>query len=590
MALPDSFLELLRSRCDIEDVISQYVTVKRRGRSLVGLCPFHSEKTPSFTVFPETQSYYCFGCGAGGDVITFIRNIENLDYLDAVRFLADKAGIEMPEENREDEGYKKLREQILNINRSAANFFYKQLLSKNGVSALKYLRNRGLSDKTIKKFGLGYSSDNWTSLTDYLSGEGFDKELMKRAGLCAKNQKGGYYDYFRNRVMFPIVDVRGSVIGFGGRVMDDSQPKYLNSPDTPVFKKSLNLFSLNNAKGSGDTLILAEGYMDVISIYQAGFRNTVATLGTALTAEQARLISRYAKEVVISYDSDGAGRKASQRAITIFADTGIKVRVLSMSGAKDPDEFIKKFGADKFQMLINKSENHVEYRLSQLRAGFNLELPDDKVSYLKAAAEILADIQSSVERDVYAGKIAEELDVSRESILHEVKSIIKAKWGKKQKDGLRKEEQRIHAYRDSVNPDKAANLKEAKAEEGIICTIFFNPDYVDNICKRLGDTPFVTPFNKKLFDTLCELVNNGIQPDTIVLSQYFTPPEMGRISGIIAQRDLVCGETLIEDYIDILKEHYRKRLTTELESIDNDDLKDYMRQLGKIKGKGSNRE
>jgi len=588
MALPESFLEQLRSRCEIEDIVSEYVTLRRRGKSLVGLCPFHSEKTPSFTLFPETQSFYCFGCGAGGDVITFIRNIENLDYIDAVKFLADKFGLEIPEDKTSEGDYKEFRKQVYEINRLAANYYYKCLLSEEGKEALEYIKKRKLKASTVKSYGLGFAPNSWTGLIDYLVGQGYDKEFIKKAGLCAKSSKGGYYDYFRNRIMFPIIDVRGNVIGFGGRVMDDSQPKYLNSPDTPIFKKSLNLFSLNNAKGSGDVLILCEGYMDVISLYQAGFKNAVATLGTALTPEQARLISRYAKEVVISYDSDEAGRKATTRAIKVLNETGIKVRVLTMGDAKDPDEYIKKYGRDKFALLINASENHIEYKLSALRANYNFDLPEDKVAYLKEAASVIAELESLIEREIYAGQIAKELDTSKEAILAEVKKIKRIEIKKKMKADIREEEKRILAVRDKINPDKAENLKAAKAEEGIICTLFYNPDYMEVIKDRLQNAEFVTSFNKRVFEVICEIIANVGQADTIMLSRYFTPPEMGRISGIIAKKDELCGDEMLEDYIQTLKENYKKKLLKEAEGIDLGAVEQYIKELGKIKGKGSN--
>lgn len=350
--IPQSFIEELRLNCDIESVISSYVQLRRRGRILTGLCPFHSEKTGSFTVYPESQSFYCFGCGAGGDVIGFIRRIENLDYVEAIRFLAGRAGMTVPDDAREDRTAM-LKTKILEMNREAAHFYFEKLIAPEGKSALNYLLGRGLTPKTIKHFGLGYAPTGRNNLTDMLSKKGFKYEDMEAACLARRGKNGGYYDVFRDRVMFPIIDLRGNVIGFGGRKMEGDGPKYYNSPDTPVFKKTKNLFALNFAKKQKlDNLILCEGYMDVIAMHQAGFTQAVASLGTSLTADQCRLAASYTDEAVLAYDSDEAGQKATRRAINLLDEAGIRSRVLSIEGAKDPDEFIKKFGAARFKRLI----------------------------------------------------------------------------------------------------------------------------------------------------------------------------------------------------------------------------------------------
>ncbi|HEX2938705.1 MAG TPA: DNA primase, partial [Ruminiclostridium sp.] len=408
MAFSDSFLQELKYRADMATVAQRYVNLRKSGRGYVGLCPFHSEKSPSFYVFEDTQSFYCFGCGAGGDVITFIRRIENLDYVDAIKNLAGQFGLDVPEEGVDDSA-SRLRKRILEMNREAAKFYYACLKSPDGEPGRKYFKKRQLLPSTIKGFGLGYAPAKWDALKSHLKSLGFDEEEMKAASLI--NEKDGHsYDKFRNRVMFPIIDLQGSVIAFGGRVLDDSTPKYLNSSDTPVFKKSRGLYALNFAKGSADgTLILCEGYMDVIALHQAGFKNAVATLGTALTPEQSRLMSRYAKDVVVSYDSDEPGQKAAQRAIGLLTQAGINVRVLRIEGGKDPDEFIKTHGADKFRIMLKKSGSHIEYRIEKAKAKYDLNIPEQKIEFLKEAKNVLASVESAVEREVYAGKIAQEL-------------------------------------------------------------------------------------------------------------------------------------------------------------------------------------
>ena len=364
--LPESFLNELKYKTDIEQVISRYVQLRRRGRNLTGLCPFHSEKTPSFTVYPDTQSFYCFGCGAGGDAITFVKKAENLDYMEAVRALAERAGLTVPEGSVDDSG-RRLKARVLELNRAAARHFHQNLMSDRGREARGYLVDRGLTKATVVKFGIGYAPESWDDLRGHLRGQGFTDQEMITAALANPGKNGGCYDTFRNRIIFPIIDLRGGVIAFGGRNLGEQGPKYLNSGDTPVFKKSRSLFAMNFAKGTKrPELILCEGYMDVVSVHQGGFDNAVATLGTALTPEQARLIGNYTKTVVLSYDSDGPGQAATRRAIAIFEDTGVKVRVLSIPDAKDPDEFLKKFGPQRFELLLEGSAGAGDFESAKL--------------------------------------------------------------------------------------------------------------------------------------------------------------------------------------------------------------------------------
>ena len=411
--IDQSVIEEIKARNDIVDLISSYVSLKRAGSNMLGLCPFHSEKTPSFTVFPARQGYYCFGCGAGGDVITFVRQIENLEYVPALEFLAKRVGITIPADTtRRGDGFDRAR--MLNMNKEAARFFRECLFDPQiGAEARAYFEKRALSTATIKHFGLGYSPNGFSALTNRLRELGYTDAEMTAGFLCGRSRKtGAPFDYFRNRIMFPIIDVSGNVIAFGGRVMDDSLPKYLNSSDTPVFKKSRNLFALNFARAScAEEMILCEGYMDVIAMHAAGFTNAVATLGTALTPEQARIMARYTKRVVISYDSDAPGQKAANRAIGILGEVGLDVRVLRIEGAKDPDEFIKKYGADKFRQQLSGSFGKFDFNMDGILTRHNIAIPDEKIKACAELTDLAAGIYSSAEREVYIAAAAKKLDI-----------------------------------------------------------------------------------------------------------------------------------------------------------------------------------
>ncbi|NLT58376.1 MAG: DNA primase [Clostridiales bacterium] len=534
MAIPQSFVEQLKSRIEIEELIGAYVRLRRQGRSLVGLCPFHSEKTPSFNVFADTQSYYCFGCGAGGDAISFVRAIEHLDYVEAIRLLAERAGLAVPEEQVDPRAARQ-RADVLELNRQAARFFHEQL--RGSREAVRYLSGRGLSQKTILHFGLGYAPDSWDALLSHLKAQGHTEPDIRRAGLCAVGAKGGAYDYFRKRIIFPIIDVRGKVVGFGGRVLDDSKPKYLNSSDTPVFKKSHGLFSLNNAKAAGGRrLILAEGYLDVMALWQAGFTESVATLGTALSSDQARLMARYADEVVIAYDSDEAGRKATDRAIRILGEAGLKTRVLTLEQAKDPDEYLRRFGADKLSAQLARSESSTQYRLQQAARPFDLNEPEGKVGYFREAALLLAELGSPVELDIYAGQLAERLGVDRDSVLTEV-ARIRRDSGKKQRRRAQDEEQRRLAQGNPrVNPERAQHLRASRIEEEILCLLFAHPDFYEALRRRISADDFVTAFNRRVFEALAAAIEAGDQPDLSCLQQDFSIEEIGAAAGMLARR------------------------------------------------------
>lgn len=553
MAISDAFLQELKYRCDIETVVSRYVNLRKSGRGLVGLCPFHSEKTPSFHIFPDGQNFYCFGCESGGDVITFIRKIENLEYIEAIKFLAQMAGLEMPVEEGE-EGAAFLKNRILEINRRAAQFFHSYIISPQGAKGLKYFENRKVSPEIIKSFGLGFAPDGWDALTHCLTAEGYSLDEIKASSLADISKKtGNYYDLFRNRVMFPIIDLRGNVIAFGGRVLDDSSPKYLNSRDTPVFSKSRCLFALNFAKnGNNNSMILCEGYMDAIALHQAGFKNAVATLGTALTQEQSRLMARYAKEVIISYDSDKAGQNASQRAIGLLTAAGLSVRVLHIEGGKDPDEYIKTHGADKFRLMLEKSGNHIEYRLSELKTKYNLDITEQRAGFLKEAAGVLASLSSSMEREVYAGKLGESLGVSKESILSDVDRLASTHSSAAKKAQLRAELSQSRGFQDRLNPEKSKYLKAARAEENLIVLLYKNPDFYKKASMLVKPSNYVTAFNKKLFEAVTDDIIAYGEADISRLGGRFTTDEMGRITSLLMTRQVSNTMEEVKDCCDVI--------------------------------------
>lgn len=562
MRLSDSFLEQLRMNTDIESVISPYVNLRRRGKNLVGLCPFHNEKTPSFTVYPENGSFYCFGCGVGGDVITFVRRMENLDYMEAVKQLADRAGMALPEDGYDDSLAKK-RTAVLSANRAAAKFFHSQLFTPQGRQALDYFLGRGLSMETIRHFGLGFAPDDWRALKNHLNSQSFDDVLLESANLVRrsdKNSKVSYYDNFRNRAMFPIIDPRGNVIAFGGRVLDDSKPKYINTSDTLVYKKSNGVFALNFAKNGNDgKLIIAEGYMDVISLHQAGFTNAVACLGTALTKEQANLLSRYADEIILSYDADEAGQKATARALSIFGTTGMEIKVLRLSGGKDPDEIIKNYGAQRFRDLIEGAANDTEYRLLNARKGIDLTSDDGKVKYLSAAAEVLAEIGSPVEVDVYASRLANELGVDKLAIQSQVR--YKREGLQKRRKAQREQEQQrmLLNGQNTRNPERATHLRAAKSEEMLIASLMRNPDFYNKLKSELSVDYFVTALNKRIFSVILARLEEGGNTEPYFLSSEFTPDEMAEVERIFrSSAQLSNTPEECADCIKILKEEKNK--------------------------------
>jgi DNA primase len=583
MPFPDSFLQELKLRNDITEIASSYVNLKRHGRNMVGLCPFHGEKTPSFNIYTENGSFYCFGCGAGGDVITFIMKIENLDYVEAVKFLAQRAGMEMPE-NTYDDSMSKLRMRIYEANREAARFFHSTLISPRGQSGLNYLRGRALSDRTIRHFGLGFADDDWNSLCNHLKNKGFSEYEILSANLAFKNRSGnGIHDRFVNRVMFPIIDLRGNVIAFGGRIMTDEKPKYLNTSDTPVFKKSENLFSLNNAKSSDTrTLILCEGYMDVIALNQAGFTNAVATLGTALTNEQAVLMKRYADEVIICYDADGAGQKATARAIQILRNAGLPIKILTVPSGKDPDEFIRSKGENgpaAFKLLIDKCGNDVEYRLMKLRENYNLTTTDGKVAFLNDAVKIVASIESPIERDVFASKLCAELEIDKNAFNDQIAKIKRRGRRENIKKETRQIQYELNGQNDKINKEHYKKPRSSSAEEALLVYLINNPDYANSISERVTPDKFSNSLIKRYYEYVLGKIKSGYEPLTSVASD-FNSDEVSYLYKLISTTiPAASTRAAVEEYIKVINEESSKLTSDKLAEMSADDINDYIKRL-----------
>ncbi len=574
MALSDDFLMELRNRADIESTISSYVNLKRAGRISKGLCPFHGEKTASFTVYPDTQSYYCFGCGNGGDVVTFIKNIENLDYLDAVRFLADRVGLNMPDENSYDNTMNKRRLRMLEANRDAARFFFKCLTTPDGAVGYRYFKNRGLTDETIKKFGLGFAPDSFNALTNYMLEKGYTKEELVFANLARRSTKNpnNIYDNFRNRVIFPIIDVKGNVIAFGGRVMDDSKPKYLNTSDTLVYKKSMGVFALNLAKKSGkDSLILCEGYMDVIALHQAGFTNAVAGLGTALTSEQAQLLSRYASEILISYDADEAGQKAAARALTIFKSTTAKIKVLRLSGGKDPDEIIKNYGVEKMKAIITGAANEVEFALLREHNKYDVASDDGKRQYLQAAIKVLSTV-GAIELEIYASRIADELSVSKDVIISEAKRQAKRNHVTAQKREFT-EIQKKDDILDKLNPQRKMFYRASKAEEMLIALVMANPEFLSGVDEKLSSDDYITDFNRRIFKSVTDRIRQGKSAEISFLYGELTEQEISAVAKIqTISHTLKNTFAECEDCINVILSEKNKKALKDVGDISDEDF------------------
>ncbi len=580
----DDFIDRLRDSNDIESVIAGYVDLRRRGKTLTGLCPFHNEKTPSFTVYPETASYYCFGCGAGGDVINFVRNIENLDYIEAVKLLADRAGIKMPDD-KVDDSASNLRRRIYAANREAARFFHETLFTEAGKGQLEYLRRRNIPMKMIKHFGLGAAPDDWHALENHLKSKGFNRDELVAANLLRFSEKDGkryYYDAFRAKVMYPVIDLRGNVVAFGGRVLDNSKPKYINTSDTLVYKKSNELFALNFAKnGNERKIILCEGYMDVIALHGAGFENAVAGLGTALTPEQVSLISRYADEVALCYDSDEAGQKAVRAALNLFSKTGVRVKVIRLQGGKDPDEIIRVHGKEMFAKLLNNADNDTEYKLSVIRSKYDVQSSDGKVNFLREAANYLA-TTDSLERDVYAMRLADELGVSKDAMLQQIKQATRRENYKKTKSEFANAQKQAQDMEKMIDPQRVKNMRAAKAEDTLLISLFNNAAFYKKLKDRLCNDVFITPVNKRILEVVSSRLDADESIDISQLSRFLTSEEIGAVARLLSKQSMV-SNTLneCEDCLTVLEEEKKKREMSDPSKMSDDSFLAFFNSLKK---------
>ena len=548
--IPANVIEDLKYRNNIEDVISSYVTLSRSGSNLKGLCPFHSEKTPSFTVYSGVGHFFCFGCGAGGDVVSFVMRMENLDYRAALEFLAQRCGVTLPDDDRRENGGVS-RSRILEMNKVAARFFHKMLMqSEEGAVAREYFAKRELSGATIKHFGLGYAPNSYDGLKKHLKEKGFTDEEMVAGYLCQRSRKNekNTYDCFRGRVMFPIIDVSGNVVAFGGRVLDDSQPKYLNSSDTPAFKKSRNLFALNYAKNSKDDfLILCEGYMDVIALHAAGFTSAVATLGTAITPDQARIMKKYTDKVVICYDSDEAGQKAADKAMRLLSEVDISVRVIRIPGAKDPDEYIKKnkpFGAVRFREVIENSKTPFDYKIFQVKSKYDINDAEGKVRAAKELCYAISEISSRVEQDIYIRKTSQALELDEQGIKADVRNIIKRKNAARKKKDREELLRQTSGIGDRVDPDFAKEKRSGVLEASVLGLLLYRPEYIDLCVKKelLSPDSFFSDLNRRLFVKIVDCYNSG-GFDFGMLSDGFSPEEISKAEIMLGKRRVLTNNS-----------------------------------------------
>lgn len=568
-------IEEVLLRTDIQTLIGGYVTLKRSSANMKGLCPFHSEKSPSFTVYPASNSFYCFGCGAGGDQISFIMRMEHLDYPDAVEFLAKRAGITIVDNGKPTDEPRYDKKRFYNMNADAVKYFHACLFSDNpdAKAALSYFTNdRKLSTTTVKHFGLGYAPNSFDAFSKYMRSKGYTNDELVAGFLCGKSERGHYYDTFRNRVMFPIIDVSGNVIAFGGRVMDDSKPKYKNSSDTPVFKKLRNLFALNFARHTcQDALILCEGYMDVIALHAAGVTNAVATLGTAITSEQARVMSRYTKKVIISYDSDEAGVKAATRAMKLLEEVGLEVNVLSLSGAKDPDEYIKKYGVERFRQVISGAKSKFDYSLDAIISRFDISLPQDKINAIAEVEKLISETNSKAERDVYIREVAKRFDVQPSSIRDDVEQIILKRERSYKRTQAQKVKQETAGYSDRINPDFIKAPAVARNEETVLGLLLLFPNHRKKVFGEslLTEDDFITGLNKRIFNYIGNAYKEGDE-NLISMNGEFTLEEMGRISNMkIRRMELTSNDdSVLLECIDNLKKSVDKKSSEKTDTID----------------------
>ena len=589
MAIPEEIINEIKYRNDIESVMAPYIDLKRRGKNLVGLCPFHNEKTPSFTVYPENGSFYCFGCGVGGDVFSFVRQIENLDYIDAVKLLAERSGVTIPQDGYDD-SMQKLKNTIYEINRETARFYHTYLMSPDGKWALDYLTGRGLSIDTIKHFGLGAAPDSWDSLIKHLKGLGYSIADMIQANVVGKSQRGTYYDRFRKRVMYPIINIRGKVIGFSGRAMpgeDKMGGKYVNTSDTPVYKKSENLFGMNFAKNHCDEqIILVEGNMDVITLHQAGFENAVAALGTSFTDDQAKLLSRYTKEIVLIMDSDAAGQKAARRAGEILQNTGLEIRVVVLPDGKDPDEYIKKQGAARFRALLDGAVSEIEYKLLTAVEGIDTSSSDGKLQYLSRAAVIIAESSDVMTRDLYIGKLSDKYGVSRTALESKINDIRKQKFKQREK---REFDEILHPKfsKTDVNPEKRMYPAAVAAEETVIAILLQHPDFYETACERLKSHDMISVINRRIYKSLCECIAEGRHPDLSYFGEMLNQAEMGYLASLAnSEKGDKNALIVLKDSIKVILDEGVRIKSSDTKNMSVDDWANNLQKIIDAKKKG----
>lgn len=587
--IPEDIINEIKYRNEIENVISPYVNLKRRGKNLVGLCPFHSEKTPSFTVYPENGSFYCFGCGVGGDVFTFTGLIENLDYVDSVKLLAERSNIVIPQSGYDD-SMQKLRNRIYDINRDSARFFNRFLFSKEGKWALDYLLSRGLTVKTINHFGLGAAPDSWDMLVKHLREKGYTESELLTANVVNKSNRGGVYDRFRKRVMFPVINIRGNVVAFSGRAMpgeDKQSGKYVNTSDTPVYKKSENLFGINFAKSvCSEQMILVEGNMDVITLHQAGFTNAVAPMGTAFTTEQINLIAKYTKEIVLTLDADAAGQKAVRRASQMLENTGLRTRIVVIPDGKDPDEYIKKNGPERFAALLKGAVSDMEYKLLTAAEGIDTLSEDGKLKYLSAAAEIIAANDDVMARDIYIGKLSDKYGVSRTAINNKVKEIREKNRRYTQKKVF-SEITKPKLSKEDINPERRKSLKGTSAEETLIAVLLKNPDYYNDAKEQLPPEKMITSLNRRIYESIISALDEGRQLDVSVFAEKLLPAETGYL--VMLQNSAKAEKnpkTVLKDCIRVILDENRQLNSGDMSEKTAEDWAEDLKRIIDLKKKG----
>ena len=567
MAFPQSFMDELIARNDIVDVVGSYVQLTRKGSNLFGLCPFHSEKTGSFSVSPDKQIYYCFGCKRGGGVVNFIMEEENLPFPDAVRFLAKRAGMEVPEEDGDREAGRR-RQRLLDLNRDAARFYYQLLQQPEGRAVREYLDRRQIKKSTAVKFGMGASLDSWDTLLTAMTKKGYTKRELLDAGLVVQNKNGGLYDKFRNRLMLPVIDTRGDVVAFGSRVLDKSEPKYMNSSETPVYSKRRVLYGLNLAKKTKrPNIILCEGNLDIVTLHQAGFDNAVASMGTALTVEQTRLLSRFTKELVLCYDNDNAGKIATERALQILNNSEFSVKVLQLPRRlvdgeyvkQDADDFIKFQGPDAFERLLSGSENGVEFRMAQVAGKYDLSSDEARVAYCEEISDLLASLPSAVEREIYTTRAAEVAKITPDAMKLEVQRAFKRRTARENRAELRKELNPATQLQPKERSLRYENMRSARAEQGVLRLLLMDESLFPDD-PPLKSEQFSSPLLGRVFGLLWDAKAEGRTVSLASLSNVLSQEEMNHITAVCQQPESVQnGRQALADYIRIIKTEADKR-------------------------------